>query len=211
MLPKLMLCLFFFMFAFLLSLDLRLTTYRGVIIGFMLKLLFIVLTSTAYAQNGMVIIWPQPQPLQQPQPPKQVSYRYAPSRDQIRRAVIKAQEEAERVAKEIQAERFQRWQASLKIPPEKDDYKKYLANKQAKAEAFADPDAEQMQDFFIEQEGRNDFKKWREWRNSQPEGKKNPTEAEKKLDEEKLQKSIQDALQDKPVKKADPKPKEEEE
>ena len=176
----------------------------------MLKFLFIVLTSTAYAQNmTTVIIWPQPQ---QPQPPKQVSYRYAPSRDQIRRAVIKAQEEAERVAKEIQAERFQRWQASLKISPEKDDYKKYLANKQAKAEAFADPDAEQMQDFFIEQEGRNDFKKWREWRNSQPEVKKNPpSEAEKKLDEEKLQKSIQDALQDKPVKKADPKTKEEEE
>lgn len=161
------------------------------------------LARQACTQPFFVVVQPQPQPRPQPSPSCQAK----PSKDQVRMAraaAARTKEENERICEAIQAERLRKWQAAQTIDPNKDEYRKYLAAKQAKADTLADPDATEMQEFYKEQEGRNDYRKWLESRDNQPketlddfgEWRKNNPQAEQKatMNMEKFGQDLQKSL-----------------
>jgi hypothetical protein len=126
-----------------------------------------------------------------------------------RAEAARAREEDERICDAILVARFNKWQEKQQIDPYRDEYRRYLADKQRRAEVFDDPDQPQMQEFYRhwdEKEGRtrNDYKKWLESRNCQPTPppndfaewlKSNPqAPSVPKLDEEKFTESLRRAL-----------------
>ena len=155
-----------------------------------------------------VIVWPQPAPVAQvpaksqcqaccqcPCVQCQPCVQNSANMEKVRArkaAALKAREEQDRMDKAIQEEKIRRWSAAAKVDPEKDEYAKYIANKQARAETLADEDAPLMQEFYREQEPRNDFKKWKDAVSKKDESKR-PNEPEK-VDENKLDQSLHAAL-----------------
>ena len=169
------------------------------------------------SQAGMcttVVVWPQSAPVTQvPAKPKCQACCQCPiqcqpcvkslgsmEKERTRKAAaLKARDDQDRMDKAIQDEKIRRWSATAKIDPDKDEYRKYLADKQTRAETLADEDAPLMQEFYREQDARNDYRKWKDahpmegndefkaWRS------KRPSEPEK-VDEDKLDQDLRTAF-----------------
>ena len=118
----------------------------------------------------------------------------------VKKAAIKNRDEQELIDKAIRDAKFRKQQANTVVDPEKDDFRKSIADKQARADADADDDAPLMQEFYRGQDDRNDFKKWKESHSKDDDEFKAwkdrnlPSEKMEQIDDSKLTQVLQDVI-----------------